>query len=434
MELHGGDLGVLVPNDVPQGQGAPQGQHTDPKRPECSTMFTHSGSFLVENQRVDSSHKRSVMQKAEQRWFPSGKKAQQNLVYRPEGCPEAYCKVEVLQASKLVERLGEVLSISTTTAEHCIIDINDRHWLHAQNLLFAKNHDKEGITGPAGQEYVGMVERVPALVCSGPHPGMKDFQRRPRKGWPSDKLISMLIQLPMLLVLIGHKLSPDFGLQTRISWSALEMLISKEIPEWVIQGYIAFKYTWKSVLRSDPCCKDGRSQVGSYHLKNLLFYQLENNPPSKVRSPFQVFLELAGALRQCLISGTLPHYFLPNCDLLETVQDTARQLALGSIQKILANPLVAIICSPVEPGQLYGDVSPAELAECVSAVSSRPQCEQSRGRLKDLLGQLEACRQQRYQQQRERDDDFGVSGRPELISLLDLLGEGTQSCRIMKIK
>ena len=171
---------------------------------------------------------------------------------------------------------------------------------------------------------------VNTLVCSAAHPDLHhEFRSRTRSPWPTANMINYLLQLPMLLVLVGHKLSPEFNLQARMSWSHFEYKLIKELPESVRQGYIACKCVMKRFLkahRGQNEAADGRSKIGSYHFKTVFLHFLEKQPPSLITSPFQLFLDLLTHFDVYLQEGRLPHYILAQCDLLETVGDDERRL------------------------------------------------------------------------------------------------------------
>ena len=280
----------------------------------------------------------------------------------------------------------------------------------------------KSVSGPASQ--YRKYDIVNTLVCSDALPDPHhEFRRRTRGPWPTADMINYILQLPMLLVLVGHKLSPEFRLQARMSWSHLEYKLIKELPESVRQGYIACKYVMKRFLRArrgETEYEDGRSLIGSFHIKSAFLHFLEKRPLSLIKSPFDLFLQLLAHLDVYVQVGKLPHYFLPQCDLLETVGNDERHLAHQAIQDILSDPLNALLTSPTDPQQLYGDVNPEHLVVAFKRVSAHPKCEQSCKDLSELLARVDARRREKFRVQQESDDDVyhRVSGRPELIGLL----------------
>ena len=170
-----------------------------------------------------------------------------NLVFSAQGCPAAYCRVQVNDVGEFCQSVAKVnLPLGGLVCRNlvpgCVVEERNCHWLDSQCLLKVLQGSGD-IIGPAGQLYGGQWEFVPTLVCSGPHPGMDEYRNRPRKGWPTGAQVDSLTQLPMLLVLVGFKGSEDFPKQMRVSWSHLELELIICLPEWVKQGYLAFKYS-----------------------------------------------------------------------------------------------------------------------------------------------------------------------------------------------
>ena len=231
----------------------------------------------------------------------------------------------------------------------------------------------------------------------------------------------------MLLVLVGHKGSPEseFKQQARMSWSHLELKLIQELPESVRQGYIACKYVMKRFLkahRGQNEAADGRSRVCSYHLKVVFLRFLEKRPPTQITSPFELFLVLLRELDEYLKVGNLPHYFLAECNLLETVAADERGIARQVFTDILSDPLNALLTSPTDPQEIYGEVLPDDLVNAFRGVSSHPTCEQY-WTLSELLTCVDERRRRRYEKQREEDEEWTISGRVELTGLVDMLNK-----------
>ena len=349
-----------------------------------------------------------------------GKRGQSCLTFRPEVCPAAYTKLEISDLDRLSEGWG--------LAHNCVYEAAGRKWLATYNAVRGMkgsdvSHDGQTIVGPATQ--YGLVETVFTLVCNAPHPQLKKYRHRPREHWPTKAMIHNILQLPMLLVLVGHKLSPEFRLQARISWSHCELALIHELSESVRQGYVACKYVLKrflAVQRGQNEADDGRSRVGSYHIKTVFMHFLEKTPPSLITSPFGLFLDLLNELDDYLKVGELPNYFLSQCNLLETVGDDERRFARCAIRDILSNPLSALLTSPTFPWQVYGKVRPDDLVAAFHQVSAHPTCEQGRNDLSELLARVDEWRRLRYKEQCEMDNRFPqISGRtapPVLVNML----------------
>ena len=278
------------------------------------------------------------------------------------------------------------------------------------------------VTTPTG----GMYDSVPTLVANGPHPALGDFLHRPRcPEWPSRDQLREIRQLPTYLVLVGHKASNKNHLEARVSCSVIELILTSKLPNLVKQGFIAFKNTFKSSQKYYSHQKrtdDNRSQVDSYHLKTILLHYLEKTPPSKITSPFCLMIDLLSDHDKCLMLREIPHYFIPQCNLLGTVGPDERQAAHQTIHAIISDPVAAVINSPSEPHEMYGDISPFDLIAAFRQVSLHPSCERSCNTLVQLLRHLDDWRRRRYYNiQLPLDEEFGMSGRPEPTGLVDML-------------
>ena len=221
----------------------------------------------------------------------------------------------------------------------------------------------------------------------------------------------------MSFVLVGSKESRNPNLQARDSWSFAELALISTLPKFIKKGFIAAKFTFKhciKIRRDGDVTEDGRSHVGSYHLKTTLLNHLEKTPPSKIHSAFNVMMNVLNDLRMYLKRSNLPHYFLPECNLLATVGYEEQQIALQAIQDIICDPLTAILKCPSKPTEIYGDICPDDLVAAFHQVSTHPCCKRSWEDLVQLLSQLDHWRQLRYLK-------FSC-GRPELIRLVDMLG------------
>ena len=350
------------------------------------------------------------------------------LEYHPEGCPPAYCKLEATNLAALRQELHDcayALHPENSNVSRCISLVGGRNWLDTYHTVRLTRGTVGDVSGPAAQLGQGFIDMISTLVCSDPHPAlMREFLHRSRQQWPPSHVIEDIIQLPMLLVLTGHKLSKDCNREARISWSHCEMKIMQELSESVRQGYIACKYVLKHFLtvhRRQTETGDGRSRVGSFHIKTVFLHYLEKRPPWMIMSPFRLFVDLLNELVHYLEVWKLPHYFLSECNLLETVDGEERRIARQTIQAILSDPLAAILTSPTNPHQIYGDVLPGTLVNSVHRVMTHATCERSRKDLSMLLARVDGHRYELYRRQRERDEAYRVSGRPCLTGLCDTL-------------
>ena len=363
------------------------------------------------------------------------------LVYEPEGCPPAYTRLRVTDRQALLAH-GHIDA-------GCMLECDGHHWmlsapLHEALIRYSNSGARElgldvaesiSIVGPAGQARGGSIDYVPTLVANKPHPAIKHYiNRLGSTEWPSRIQRLMIQQLPMNLVLVGHKESPRKHQEFRLSWSTGEYILTAPLPNHIKQGYIAFKYVMKYFLkmnRRQNKTDDGRSKIGSFHFKMTFLYNLENTPPSKINSPFGLMMDLLNDFICYLNHGKLPHYFLPECDLLATVGYEERQIARKCINDILSDPISAVLKCPSAPTLIYGDILPDNLVTIFHLVFTHPCCERIRDELLLILSRLDEWRQLPYRIQLELDNSEDndlrvVSGRPELRGLVWTILEQTK--------
>ena len=345
------------------------------------------------------------------------------LEYDPRNCPPAYTRLRVTNF--------QALKKDFLVSEQGMEESDGHHWLLPMVLnefyqrclnLTCKPHDRATcIHGPAGELLGGLIDRVPCLLANGPHPAINVYLQRIRNGWPSKKQLATQQKIPMCLAMTGHKTSPNRHQLARMSWSLGELRLISQLPDRIKQGYIAAKYTLKSFLKYHSKTNDGRSHVGSFHFKNTLLNYLEQTPPSQINSPYNLMLELLHKLLSYLKDRRLPLYFLPECNLLETVGLKERQIARRAIRAIIDDPVAAIINCPEIHLDIYGNVSHNKLLDTFHHVQADPDSKQGRETLLRLLSRLDTWRQRQYREQLRLDKCHGVSGRPELRGLVEML-------------
>ena len=353
----------------------------------------------------------------------SGHRGISCLQYDPEDCPPGYTRLRV------TDRQG--LLAHQCVDAGCMLECDGHHWLLPTRLNEAlqwdlnqkrtnPDHQSTSISGPAGQAWGGFADVVPTLVADKPHPAIENYMNRPRSPeWPSHHQLQLIGQLPMTLVLVGSNKSPRKDQETRLSWSICELVLISTLPSHIKQGYIAFKYVLKYLLtnkRQQNKSDDGRSKVGSYHLKTILLHHLENTPPSMIKSPYGLMVDLLSRSVDYLKRMKLPHYFLPECNLLATVGYDEQQIALQSINDIRSDPITAVMKCPSAATEIYGDIVPDELVAIFQHVSNDPCSERSMGGLLLLFSRLDQWRQYHYHKQLEwdrREGIYRVSSRPQ---------------------
>ena len=295
----------------------------------------------------------------------------------------AYCRVKVEGDEDQLDR-ALLRNRTDKTLHNVIIQGEESRWLSSTAVMaFLQGPKPRGpkkVKGPAEQKYDELVEIVPGLVCSGPLPVICDFMERQQqnKKWPRKETLSDIEKLHGVLVCIGHKASRTPELEYRYSFSAHELLLAKDMPKWVRQGYVTFKYTVKTgieLLReaeetsNDQQTSQGRSLISTYHCKTALLWQLDDSKSWQSEESFGLFRLLVKRLHGYIHDQFLPHYFMPECNLLECVSDSEIEYARTCLESILQNPLQNIFNSiDLTDGfdQLFGGRESCD--ECLTAL------------------------------------------------------------------
>ena len=285
--------------------------------------------------------------------------------------PLGYCRVKVVGSAELVfshvttvlpgnqDELTTDRTAVTTFKELFVEDEAGNLWLSSLGIMQNSKSTRVNISGPAYKVCMRNFEFdvVIALGCSRPLPFMQDFCKRQRPGrWPYQRTMDLMCNTPGMLVCVGHKSSPPVLQRTqfRFSFSIQEVLLAKDMPPWVKQGFIAFKYTVKTELKKvkQSAVSEGRSYISTYHLKTVLLWMLEqNNHLWNVQCPFHIFLLLVRSFKSHLLSTppNIPNYFIPECNLLENTDVTEIESALHVLHQTETDSVSAILGSPQFP-------------------------------------------------------------------------------------
>ena len=233
-------------------------------------------------------------------------------------------------------------------------------WLSSAKSIQKRRESNLTDSPPSGpsESFYKLCDSVPALLCTSPFPNQRmtnDMQRN--LTWPIKELQKFINKIPGVLVAVGHFHSRNNNIEWRASWSIHELLLAETIPAWAKQGYRAFKYTVKVNLKRHRAHHDntgGRGLVGSYHMKTIFYKYLQNPKAWLSACPNRLFLSLLHKLKKHLRTRNLPHFFVPQCNLLQTTPPSELRLALRCVKRILSDPITAILQSPSHIHSVYG--------------------------------------------------------------------------------
>ncbi len=88
------------------------------------------------------------------------------------------------------------------------------------------------------------------------------------------------------------------------------------------------------VMRSREACFH---ILTSFHMKTVLFHECEEKPADEMWQPAHLavrVLDLLDRLREALDGNSLPHYFIPEINLLDAIPEKSRENMRDRLKKI----------------------------------------------------------------------------------------------------
>ena len=202
--------------------------------------------------------------------------------------------------------------------------------------------------GPAVQDVISRAgerfnidrDNVLSIPCNEwPREAGRWATRERPSGWPDNDMIESIVGDGCHLVAISHPKSRRPDVEWRYSFSVAERTLARSLSDAQRQCYILLKLIVMRQLK--PC-----SVVCSYHLKTIFLWQCEKIIPSKWSlgpGLATTFLCLLDELLYCLATHHLPHYFIPENNLLEHVDADFLVDAARSLSHLRRDPLQHVL-------------------------------------------------------------------------------------------
>ncbi|XP_028856398.1 transmembrane protein 102 [Denticeps clupeoides] len=123
----------------------------------------------------------------------------------------------------------------------------------------------------------------------------------------------------------------------RLAFSRSEVQLKKCVPYPMAQAFQAAKAVLSHLI-SRP-----RTGLSLYHLRTLLFWACDRLPAAYLgapdhENPARLLLGLLDDLAHCILGKTCPNYFLPQCNMLEHLTDSAALLAARKLAHLRSDP------------------------------------------------------------------------------------------------
>ena len=183
--------------------------------------------------------------------------------------------------------------------------------------LFVKGNQPEDCTrqGPAftKQCFMSPTDAVPCLVSPSWPTYALDFPARPRShDWPSRSLIHRIEQAGCHVVAVGHPQSDNKDIEWRWSFSVAERELIHDMSDAMFGCMYVLKAIKKHYWRgTDP---DKPTTFCSYYIKTACLWVCETEPHNV--NVMELCRKVLAWLIFCYRTNTLPHYFIPNQNLI----------------------------------------------------------------------------------------------------------------------
>ena len=158
----------------------------------------------------------------------------------------------------------------------------------------------------------GHIDFVLAINCESWPAIAEEWKTRTRM-WPPKCLVDKIVNDGFHVI---PKASPggDAELEWRLSFSKAELTLAGNRTHVKKKCYYIFKTMFKENLTESEI-------ISSYYLKTIMMWATEQNPPEYWREDNigQAVIGLLDDLYQAVITGYLPHYFIPQNNLLRHI-------------------------------------------------------------------------------------------------------------------
>ncbi len=182
-----------------------------------------------------------------------------------------------------------------------------------------------------------IVSDIVALECPvWPKQAAAWRNRETVSGWPSQNAKDSIIVMGCLVVPVPHLNSSPKDLEWRFDFSVAEKHLTSTLTPTQRQCYMLVKTIVDFVLRPPKV-------ISSYCLKNVFFWCLEKIPATVWQDHIQglakAVLTVLDELLYCLVHSNIPHYFMPQNNLIDHVCEDFVYDLMAKSSKVRQDPL-----------------------------------------------------------------------------------------------
>ena len=280
------------------------------------------------------------------------------LLVCEEYSPLTYCWIEVRDEAEVVKSIITMQrKLHRRAIEKCVQIHRGSLCLRSLYLWRLLNNTPENSevlnNNPADDDD----EVTLCLVGSGPPTWAESCVKRWKvTGWPSSQgTLRQIYNFPGLLAMGGKKKCPNGNTTFSQISSGVELLLARELSLVVRQAYCAFRHCFEKYFLKLSEGVDVLPLL--YCLKHVLFHTMTQSALAlSTEAPIRLVLELFQNLQTYLLyPRKLPHFIFPSVNVLEDIPMDVLEVARNTIAFVVSNLTTAIINSPSNPSELYGD-------------------------------------------------------------------------------
>uniref|UniRef100_A0A8C1N842 Transmembrane protein 102 n=1 Tax=Cyprinus carpio TaxID=7962 RepID=A0A8C1N842_CYPCA len=150
-----------------------------------------------------------------------------------------------------------------------------------------------------------------------------------------EEAISGFYLLPCCSPAASPSTRPDR--EWRLAFSRSEVQLKKCVPYPMAQAFQAAKAVLSRLLARP------RTGLSLYHLRTLMFWACDRLPVTYLscpdhETPARLFLGLLDDLAHCILGKNCPNHFLPQCNMLEHLTDSAALLVARKLAHLRSDP------------------------------------------------------------------------------------------------
>ena len=188
------------------------------------------------------------------------------------------------------------------------------------------------------------MDEVSYFSCSSWPPIAQSWVDRERQNkWPSKEIIKEIVSKGCRIVHKAHPSSRDPDAEFRFSFSEAELILFNTLSVDQKKCLIAFKSLVKYGVCTSEIITKKDIDLSSYHLKTIFLWSCETIPADQWHTTnawARCLLYMIDQLYAFLKSKTLPGYFIPECNLMDSIEPS--QTLFQEIIRLRSNPILYI--------------------------------------------------------------------------------------------